>query len=339
MRGVRGAVRAVLAVATSGLLLTGGGVALAAPAVHGGQEHGHGQDQEQGRHGGWPDVVALPDGFQPEGISIGRGTSFYVGSVATGAIYRGDLRTGRGAVLVPGAAGRAATGTEVDARNRLWVSGAGTGTGTVYDARTGALLRSYRFVADPAATPTFVNDVVVTRDAAYFTDSLRAVLYVVPIGRGGALGTARTLPLHGDLVLQPGFNLNGIEASPDGRTLLAVQSNTGLLLRISPATGQAQRVDLGGVLLTDGDGLLRQGRDVLYVVQNQLNRIAVLVLDPAYRSGRLVSTLTDPDFAVPTTIARRGGSLYAVNARFGTPPTPDTAYTVVRVDAVGHRGR
>ena len=35
----------------------------------------------------FPKVIDLPNGFQPEGISIGRGTSFYVGSLVNGAIY------------------------------------------------------------------------------------------------------------------------------------------------------------------------------------------------------------------------------------------------------------
>ena len=42
----------------------------------------------------FPKTLPLPDGFQPEGIEIGPGTTFYVGSIPTGAIYRGDLRTG-----------------------------------------------------------------------------------------------------------------------------------------------------------------------------------------------------------------------------------------------------
>ena len=50
----------------------------------------------------FPETLPLPNGFQPEGISIGNGTTFYVGSIPTGAVYRGDLRTGTGAVLVPG---------------------------------------------------------------------------------------------------------------------------------------------------------------------------------------------------------------------------------------------
>jgi hypothetical protein len=36
-------------------------------------------------------------------------------------------------------------------------------------------------------------------------------------------------------------------------------------------------------------------------------------------------------FRIPTTIAEFGDALYAVNARFDVPPTPDTEYDVVRV--------
>lgn len=46
------------------------------------------------------------------------------------------------------------------------------------DTRTGAVLASYRF----ADAPTFVNDVALTRDAAWFTDSNRPVLYRLPLG-------------------------------------------------------------------------------------------------------------------------------------------------------------
>jgi hypothetical protein len=82
--------------------------------------------------------------------------------------------------------------------------------------------------------------------------------------------------------------------------------------------------------LTAGDGILLQGRE-LSVVRNQLNEIAVLRLSPDLTSATLVETLTDPDFAVPTTVAAFGSALYAVNARFGTAG-PDVPYEVVRVD-------
>jgi hypothetical protein len=80
----------------------------------------------------------------------------------------------------------------------------------------------------------------------------------------------------------------------------------------------------------NGDGILLQGK-TLYVVQNQSNQIAVIDLASNYNSGTIESIITSPLFRVPTTIAKFGSSLYAVNARFGTPPTPNTDYNVVRV--------
>jgi sugar lactone lactonase YvrE len=274
----------------------------------------------------FPQVIQLPRGFQPEGIEVGKGVTFYVGSVANGAIYRGSLRTGAGAVLVPGEAGKAATGIELDIRNRLWVAGAGTGKAYVYDARTAAVIRTYSF----ASADTFINDVVVTRDAALFTDSRKAVLYRVPIGSGGALGAFQSIPITGDFTLASGFNLNGIDATPNGKTLIAVQSNTGKLFRIDPATGIARTISIGGESVPNGDGILLTGK-TLYVVQNQLNRVAVISLAADLASGRVVTRLADPDFAVPTTIDDHGRRLYAVNARFGTPSPSTAEYQVVQL--------
>jgi hypothetical protein len=144
----------------------------------------------------FPEFIQLPTGFRPEGIEVGRGTTFYVGSVANGAIFRGSLRTGSGAVFIPGAAGKAATGIELDSRNRLFVAGAATGNAYVYSAKTGALIRTYNL----GTAPTFINDVVVIHDAAYFTESQKDVLYRVPIGPTGALGEAQAITLGGDYV-------------------------------------------------------------------------------------------------------------------------------------------
>ena len=60
-----------------------------------------------GAQNAFPTRINLPDGFQPEGITI-SGEQFYVGSIPTGAVYRGSLRTGKGAVFVPAVSGRAA---------------------------------------------------------------------------------------------------------------------------------------------------------------------------------------------------------------------------------------
>ena len=277
----------------------------------------------------FPARIDLPDGWQPEGIAVSATTgSFYVGSIPTGAIYRGSVRTGKGSVLVPAKAGRQAIGIELDNRGRLFVAGGPTGDGWVVDARTGADMRSYELTTDSS---TFVNDVVVTRGGAYFTDSMRAVLYRVPIAANGALGAARQeIALRGDYVHEAGFSLNGIDATPDGRTLVVVQSGSGRLYTVSPASGVARRVDLGGATVTNGDGILLDGR-TLYVVRNRQNRIAVVRLAPSMRSGRVVRTLANAGLSVPTTIDDHGRRLYAVNARFGTPATATTDYWVTRL--------
>ena len=276
----------------------------------------------------YPKRIALPNGFQPEGIST-AGERFFVGSIPTGAIYRGSLRSGAGAVLVPGAAGRAAIGVEAD-RGRLFVAGGPTGKAFVYDARTGAVLAELTLAT---GGNTFVNDVAVTKRAAWFTDSFRPALYRVPLGpngRPGAQSSVQTLQLTGDFQQQAGFNANGIDATANGATLVIVQSSTGMLFTVSPRTGVATTIDLGGASVPNGDGILLEGR-TLFVVQNQLNRVAKIALRPGLRTGRIVRTITDLQLDVPTTADSHGSRLYVVNARFGTPATPSTQYWVTRL--------
>jgi sugar lactone lactonase YvrE len=285
----------------------------------------------------FPKTIALPTGFQPEGIAI-DGKTFYVGSIPTGAIYSGDLRTGLGDILVDPVPGRASIGVEFDRRNdRLFVAGGNTGKGFVYDADDGTLVKEYQLTT---LSPRFINDVVVTRRGAFFTDSNNKQLYRVSIGRDGALGaTAETLPLTGDdLVMAPGNNVNGIDATRDGRWLVIVQTNLGKLFRVNPRTGVTKEIALRSGNVVNGDGILLEGR-TLYVVQNRSNQIAVIHVGHRLRNGVIKRVITDPLFDVPTTIDDVGDLLYAVNARFGTAgPNPATAaYNIVRVDK--HHGK
>ena len=279
----------------------------------------------------FPGVISLPDGWLPEGIAIGKGTTFYSGSRANGAIYRGDVRTGTGSIWVTGpAGGGVAVGLALDRNAKhLFVAGGGSGKGTVYDTRSGSPAASYTLTAPG----TFVNDVIVTRNAAYFTQSALPELYRVPLGKGGKVDPAATpvtVPLGGEWQQLAGFNANGIEATENGRWLIVVNSASGFLYRVNPATGNARKIDLGGASMTAGDGLLLDGA-TLYVVRNNLNQIAVVRLSHDLLRGSVKRTITSPNFDVPTTIARFGNSLYAINARFTTPPTPTTTYTVVKV--------
>ena len=277
----------------------------------------------------YPETIPLPNGWQPEGIATGFGNDFFAGSRSpTGGIFKGNLKTGQGSVLVQG--GGAATGMKVDNRNRLFVSGAATGQARVYRAGNGKLVRQYTLTSDP----TFINDVTLTRRAAYFTDSVNQRLYVLRRKRHGRLPAhARTLPLTGDLQYDtdPGtFELNGIAAAGHDR-LITVQSRTGKLFLVNARNGRTHEIDLGGGSVPNGDGILLKGR-TLYVVRNQNNEVAVVRLDAGLRSGRIVRRIKDADFDTPTTAAMIAGRLYAVNARFTVQkPTAKTKYQVVRV--------
>ena len=325
-----------LAALSVALLLTAGAaVAATARPESGHPEHG----------GGFPARIDLPRGFQPEGIAI-AGRTAWLGSLIDGDIYRVDLRTGEGKVIAQGP-GTNSVGLKIDRRDRLFVSGGFAGDARVIDAETGKTLASYRL----ATAPTIINDVVLTRHSAWFTDSSRAVLHRLPLGRHGSLpaqNEVEHLRLTGEWQQIPGqypagINANGIAQTPDHRALLVVNSAAAKLFRVDPRTGDARRVRLtdpdnvngnpaddAGVSLVGGDGLLVHGHK-LYVV---LNRGAVYKfdLDSSGRAGTLDEVITSHDFAVPTTAARLGHWLYLPNARFDVTPTPQTRYWVTRVD-------
>ena len=277
----------------------------------------------------FPMLIDLPNGWLPEGIDTGRGPILYSGSRANGGVYAVDLRTGKGAIIVPPQTGRVAVGVAVDERsNYIFVAGGATGNGFVYDATTGESVAAYTLT--PGA-PTFINDVVLTANAAYFTESNRPVVYRVPLGPGGSVPTqaeVEALPLTGDWQQVAGFNANGIEATPDGEALIIVNSASGVLYEVDPATGIALAIDVGGASLTMGDGMLLHGH-TLYVVRNRLNEIVVIDLAADLSTGTVVDVITNPSFDTPTTMATFGNRLYAVNARFTTPPTPTTPYQIV----------
>jgi hypothetical protein len=277
-----------------------------------------------------PAQIALPNGWAPEGITAGRGATVFVGSLANGAIWKGNVRTGTGDVLAAGADGRVTVGLDYERRaDRVWAAGGSTGQVHVFDGTTGELLETYTFEG-----AGFLNDVAVTGRAVYVTDSMVQGLSVIPLPDDGSLpdpADATTLALGGDIAFVPNqFNVNGIVRYAG--QLLVVQSNVGKLYKVDKATGEGTEVDLGGAPVTFGDGLERQGSR-LYVVRNQLNEVDVFELSDDGTSGALQGTLTSPDLDVPTTAAHTAHRLWAVNARFGVTPGPDVEYAIIQLPA------
>jgi sugar lactone lactonase YvrE len=275
-----------------------------------------------------PTVIPLPDGFQPEGIATTEeGSRFFTGSLANGAIFKGSLRTGEGEVLVAGEEGRVAVGLKVR-RGLIWVAGGPSGQAYVFDAHTGEEVATLELTTGS----TFVNDVVVTHGAAWFTDSFNQQLYKVPI-QGDDFGPAETVALTGDISFVAGeFNVNGIDSARRGGKLIVVQSNTGKLFEVDSHTGETAEIDLGGESVPSGDGILLDGRSRLWVVQNFLNTVTEIELASDLGSGEVVSRTTHPNFDVPTTVAESDGYLALPNARFETVDDPTTAeYEVTQI--------
>lgn len=277
-------------------------------------------------------VIVLEGATSAEGIAAGRGTTFYAGDLMLGDIYRGDIRKGEAKLFIDvsdfDAAQRAAVGMKADVRNDLlFVAGGGTGKAYVYDTGSGEPVKDFTLAAG------FINDVALTREGAWFTNSAAAELYFVPVGRHGRLGELKTLTLSGPAAELPGaFNINGIAAADDGRALIVAHSGFGKLFTINPETGGSAVI--AGVDVPNVDGLVVRGNQ-LWAVQNFINQISRIRLAEDLSSGEVRDVITSNKFKVPTTAAlfstRSGSILAAVNAKF--MDTTATEYEVVLVPA------
>ena len=273
----------------------------------------------------------LPGATSAEGIATGMGSTFFAGDLFAGDIYRGDLRSGAVSVFVNAPAGRMAMGIKVDVpHNLLFVAGGSSGDAYVYDARTGADVRVVR-LAEPTSR-TLINDVVVADGAAWFTDSLQPHLYRVPIAADGTIGSPSTLVVTGPAALVAGTfpppSLNGIAASPDGKTLIVANSAIGRLYTVNPETGASAAIT--GADVSEVDGILFEaGR--LWAVQTFQNQVTELRLSADLSSATVERVITNPRFQVPTAVARDGSRLAVVNGKYDTgyPPAATTFEVVI----------
>jgi sugar lactone lactonase YvrE len=316
-------------------------LALAAGSCGGTGEGGGGDNGGKGRSQTTQEVsnaerYVLPgEQVFPEGVAYQSDTGdFYVGSTTDGTVFRGNVEGGpkEAEVFVePESHGRTtAIGMEVDKEGRLFIAGGDTGRIFVYDTESADLVRR---LDTPDAESTFLNDVAVTPDGdVYLTDSMRPVLFRVTSTADGVSEAEPWLNFEGTPAeYEEGFNLNGIDATDDGRYLVAVQSNTGELFRIDTESKEVVEINLGGETLTNGDGLLLDGRTV-YVVRNEQELIVPVELSGEYISGEVGEPFTDPSFAFPTTLAKTDGRLLVVNSQFdkqeGEPELPFTVSSV-----------
>jgi len=298
----------------------------------------------------FPKIVPALEGAPPEGFTIGKGHTAYNGSI-DGSIYKVDLRNGQGEILVPAepdfdvfAGDCNKLGMRVDPRsNYLFVAGCVNGDAYVFDADSGEEIEHFQL--GPEGEFALPNDLAVTRDAVYFTDSYLPLIYRLPLSKNGKLPAGddiTAIQLPDEFTLDPASDSccggNGIVATPDGKTLIVGHSNLSRLYRVDPATGAANEIivepPLGGFL----DGIvLHDG--VLFILTPDdsgayppADRIQVVILDEDMLTGSLVGTVTDTYMDGVASGAMQGDSLYVNNARYFDFPGVPTEYWITKLD-------
>jgi len=265
-------------------------------------------------------VGPAADDIFPEGITV-HGKRFFVGSTTDGTIYRGNVaRKKAKPFLLGGSDNRTSvTGMKVS-HGRLFIAGAATGRVFAYDLRSRKLVGSW--LVAQTGEPTFLNDISVGANGAiYVTDSLRPVLYRIPVRKQTTDGV-KTLRIFKDftgsrLQYTTGFNVNGIATSANGKFLVLAQSNTSTLFRLRISNRAVTPVNLHGQLVS-GDGLVLRNR-TLYAVERQgdVGYIVKIHLAKKLRAGTVLSRTTHPSFNDPTTAAPFRKRLLVVNSQFG----------------------
>lgn len=268
--------------------------------------------------------IALPNGYLPEGITRGPGSTLFVGSLTTGAISQINARTETVSILVPPSqtTGRLAAGLAYTG-GMLFVAG----ISTFRSSPTGPVLGKFfvygvpggNTIANCAVRETsFLNDVVIRKGIAYFTDSQSRNLVVVPVATARNCSYSIIELPKAFALKQPGqTRANGIEHYK-GHLIIA-NSNLSTLYSYDLLGRFAPRrlLPLGGV--GRPDGLIVKG-DMLYVVERTATEDRVSVWKIRFRNDKLalssVATITARSLQTPSTAAIFGRKIYIVNARF-----------------------
>ena len=279
-------------------------------------------------------VLILPDAAAyPEGVTVDPSTgSVYTNSANTGVVFRVDPDTGASVRIAdplglgdspPAKPVSVALGLKADGQGRLWVAGARTGSMHVVDIATGERLA--RFTTPEG--PWLINDVALTSDAAYFTDTLRPVMWRVSRDSVADAALEPWLSFEGT-ALEYGEepNLNGIVATPDGHYLIVVLMKTGRLFRIDTHTREVAAIDTGDSTLDGGDGLALIGQR-LFLVRQSAGEVVALDLSPDLATAVEAKRIKPDELAWPATIAVRGDRLIVANSQLnrrgsGNPVLP-----------------
>lgn len=274
-------------------------------------------------------VLSLPNGFSPDGISIAKDGTIYVASIISGKIVKGTTDDSQiSDYLVDSERKGGSWGMDLTENDKyLWVAGGLAGTARSYDAQTGEL------VANVTLTNFgVVNDLIVTEKAVYLTNSSFPILYKIPLNaEGKQSGEASVIKLSGEFDYSPKYfaNANGIDYDRDTNRLIVNHSQLGKYYSINPETGEAKEIDLQGET-SSNDGIAIDG-SVLVGVEPPKNQVDIFQLSNDHKQATLSQRLTADVLDFPTLVAYDDNYWYIVNGKLSTKATPDMAYEIVKI--------
>ena len=187
-----------------------------------------------------------------------------------------------------------AVGMDFDHRHDLLFVAGGPGLAYVYDTRSGETVATYTF---GSAATSFINDVTVTAEGAWFTDSFQPKLYFVPIDKRGTPGTSRPWSSGGRPPTPAGISTStAFEPLDQGRTLIVAHSGNATLYTVDPDTGASAAI--AGINVPNVDGMELSGKN-LWAVQNFSNQVTRIRLNGDLTSGTVVKVITSDAFQNP----------------------------------------
>jgi hypothetical protein len=287
----------------------------------------------------WPDLISLPVGLEPKDIEMGQGDDFFVGAYSwssllaprvgldhpvselAGAIYKGNLSTGKGQILVaPNPDNpRPVLGLSYDARTDYLYAAVGDPTTpnqgiAIFNGTTGEMIDEVTLGED-----LFLSNVLVTESAVFATSTNRGGLFKMPLEEGGKLPSTPTF----ESIEMTGYDpperpwIWGLAGAFDGKELVVIDglNGTGDLYRVNTANGASTKIEIYGAQKTFelGDELYLSDR-TLYITQVFANSVAVVQLSDDMTEGTFVETIECGECRSPHNIAAFGDSIYAVNS-------------------------
>lgn len=272
------------------------------------------------------ETLVLPgDSFYPESLAQDNKS----GKMFSGSFSNGDIvqfTHGKATVFVPGSRDdiHSVVGIAIDSvKRRLWLCNSEAGASSkstpetvgkafvhVYNVDSGQLLKKIPLSGDGGH---FCNDIALSRDgSAYITDSFSPIIWKI---------STNLVPqawLVSDQFKGEGFNLNGIQLSPDEKYLLVNKTNTGKVFRVDVQNKSVLDVRLDRPI-EGGDGMQLVSSHVLLMVEGfgaKEPGIARLVFNTDYTAAKIEDKVISPAFETPTAVRQIGEMVYVVNSRF-----------------------